>query len=53
MSSTQKEKLETGAEASLQVLVEECVINEGDNFVEVSLKKRKKDAGKPLYLKRI
>jgi hypothetical protein len=45
MSRTKKEKLETYTDASLQLAAED--------YIEVTLEKRKKDAKKPLYLKRI
>jgi hypothetical protein len=54
VSRTRKEKLETGTDASLQIVTanateKSAVIAD----IEVSLEKRKKDADKPLYLKRI
>lgn len=56
MSRTQKEKLETYPNIPLQLELEssteECTIAAADN-VDVSLEQRKKDADKPLYLKRI
>jgi len=45
MSPTRKEKLETYTDASLQLATE--------NGIEITLEERKKDADKPLYLKRI
>lgn len=55
MSRTKKEKLETSTDASLQIVTanatEESTVTAAD--VEVSLEERKKDANKPLYLKRI
>jgi hypothetical protein len=54
MSRTKKEKLETSTDA-LQIVTanatEESTGTAAD--VEVSLEERKKDANKPLYLKRI
>jgi hypothetical protein len=55
VSRTRKEKLETGMDASLQIVtanaIEESAVTVAD--IEVSSEKRKKDADKPLYLKRI
>jgi hypothetical protein len=57
MSRTRKEKRETGTDASLQIVTknatEESAVTAADNYIEVSLEKRKKDADKPLYIKRI
>jgi hypothetical protein len=56
MSRTQKEKLETYPNIQLQlrpeISTEESAGTAADN-IDVSLEKRKKDANKPLYLKRI
>ena len=55
VSRTRKEKLETGMDASLQIVtanaIEESAVTAAD--IEVSSEKRKKDTDKPLYLKRI
>jgi hypothetical protein len=55
VSRTRKEKLETGIDASLQIVtanaIEVGAVTTAD--IEVSSEKRKKDADKPLYLKRI
>jgi hypothetical protein len=57
MSRTQKEKLETHTEASLQIITknatEESAVTAADNYIEFALEKRRKEAEKPLYLKRI
>jgi hypothetical protein len=57
MSRTQKEKLETGRDASLQIVTknatEEGAVTAADNYIEIALEKRKKEAEEPLYLKRI
>ena len=57
MSRTQKEKLETYTDASLQLITEnsteESAVTAADDYIEVSLEERKKDAKKPLYLKRV
>jgi hypothetical protein len=57
MSRTQKEKLETYPDASLQMVtknaVEESDGTAADDYIEVALEKRRKEADKPLYLKRI
>ena len=57
MSRTQKEKLETYTDASLQLVsensTEESAVTAADDYIEVALKKRKEEAKKPLYLKRI
>ena len=57
MSRTQKEKLETYTDASLQMVtknaVEESAVTAADDYIEVALEKRRKEADKPLYLKRI
>ena len=55
MSRTQKEKLETCTDIPLQlpeISTEESGVTAADD-IDVSLEKRKKDADKPLYLKRI
>jgi hypothetical protein len=57
MSRTQKEKLETYTDASLQLIsensTEEGAVTAAEDYIEVSLEERKKDADKPLYLKRV
>jgi hypothetical protein len=57
MSRTQKEKLETGRDASLQIVTknatEESAVTAADNYIEIALEKRRKEAEEPLYLKRI
>jgi len=53
LSRTQKEKLETYADASLQLLPEESTTTMANNSIEIALEKKKKEAKKPLYLKRI
>jgi hypothetical protein len=57
MSRTQKEKLETYTDASLHLITEnaaeESAVTAADDYIEVTLEKRKKEADKPLYLKRI
>ena len=57
MSHTQKEKLETYTDASLQIIsensTEESTVTAADDYIEVALEKRKEDAKKPLYLKRV
>jgi hypothetical protein len=57
MSRTRKEKLETYTDASLQLLsensTEERAVTAADNYIEAALKKRKEEANKPLYLKRV
>jgi hypothetical protein len=57
MSRPRKEKRETGTDASLQLVTanstEESAVTAADNYVEVALEERKKDADKPLYIKRI
>ena len=56
MSHTQKEKLETCTDASLHLLTEnpeESSVTVADDYIEVALEKKRKDASKPLYLKRI
>jgi hypothetical protein len=57
MSRTRKEKRETYTDASLQLVTanatEETAVTAADNYIEVSLEKRKKDADKPLYIRRI
>jgi hypothetical protein len=56
MSRTQKEKLETYPNIPLQlepeISTEENAVAAADN-TDISLEQRKKDANKPLYLKRI
>lgn len=57
MSRTQKEKLETYTDASLQLLpadsAEESAVAAADDYIEVALEKKKKEASKPIYLKRV
>ena len=57
MSRTRKEKLETYTDASLQIVTEiskeESAVTAADDYGANSPEKRKKDAKKPLYLKRI
>jgi hypothetical protein len=57
MSRTQKEKLKTYTDASLQLIsensTEESAVTTADDYNANSPEKRKKDAKKPLYLKRI
>jgi hypothetical protein len=57
MSRTRKEKLETYTDASLQLLsensTEERDVTAADDYIEAALKKRKEEANKPLYLKRV
>ena len=57
MSRTRKEKLETYTDASLQIVTEiskeESAVTATDDYGANSPEKRKKDAKKPLYLKRI
>lgn len=55
MSHTQKEKLETCTDASIQILPdpEESSVTVADDYIEVTLDKKRKEASKPLYLRRI
>jgi hypothetical protein len=57
MSRTQKEKLETYTDTSFQLLsedsAEESVVTAADDYIEVALEKKKKEASKPIYLKRV
>ena len=55
MSRTQKEKLETYTDTSLRLLPEDAEedVTAADDYIELALEKKKKDAEKPLYLKRI
>jgi hypothetical protein len=56
MSRTHKEKLEAYTDASLRLLpedVEENDVTAADDYIELDLEKKKKEADKPLYLKRI
>ena len=57
MSRTPKEKLETYTDASLQLLprniIEGKVVIAADDYIQVTLKKKKEEANKPLFLKRI
>ena len=56
MSRTQK-KLETCTDASWQVTpensAEESTVTAAGDYIVVDLEKRKKEADKPLYLKRV
>ena len=58
MSRTQKEKLETCTDVSLQLVseisTEESAVTAADGCnLDVSLEKRKEEANKPIYLKRV
>lgn len=53
MSRTRKEKLERYTDASLQLLPEESAATVAKNYIEIALEKKKKEAKKPLYLRRI
>jgi len=57
MSHTQKEKFETYTDAYLQTIsknsTEESAVTAADDYIEVGLEKRKEDAKKPHYLKRV
>ena len=58
MSRNRKEKLDAPADISLQVIpenyTEEYPITAADSYnSESSLEKRKKEANKPIYLKRV
>ncbi|MCW4054752.1 MAG: hypothetical protein NWE84_07540 [Candidatus Bathyarchaeota archaeon] len=57
MSLTRKEKLEANTDASLQIVTEnsaeESAVIVPNDYIEVALRKRKEEADKPLYLKRI
>ncbi|MBN1244752.1 hypothetical protein JXA31_04075 [Candidatus Bathyarchaeota archaeon] len=57
MSRTRKAKLETCTDASLQLVTEnateESAVTAADDYIEVALEKKKKEANEPLYLKRI
>jgi hypothetical protein len=57
MSRTRKEKLETYTDASFQLVsenaAEESTVTAADDYIEAALQKRKEEANKPLYLKRV
>ncbi len=58
MSRNQKEKRDAQADVSFQVIsensTEECTVTAADGYKSDSaLEKRKKEANKPLYLKRV
>jgi hypothetical protein len=57
MSRTRKEKLETYTDASLQLVsensTEESAVIAAEDYNANSPEKRKKEANKPLYLKRV
>ncbi len=53
MSRIRKEKLETYTDTPLQLLPEESVAIVAKNCIEIALEKKKKEAKKPLYLRRI
>jgi len=57
MSRNQKEKLATYADVSLQItpenLAEESTITEADDCIVIASEERRKEAEKPLYLKRV
>lgn len=56
MKRAKREKTEIYTDVSLQLLPrenEEDVFVEEESYIEISLKERKKEADKPLYLKRV
>jgi hypothetical protein len=57
MRRTPKAKLDIPAEMSLQLMpansIEEHVVTVADSGASMPMKKRKEDASKPLYLKRV
>ena len=55
MSRTQKEKLETQTNAPLQIITKNATEENdaADNYIEVPLERRKREADTPLYLKRV
>jgi hypothetical protein len=57
MSRTRKEKLETYTDASFQLVsenaAEESTVTAADDYIEAALQKRREEANKPLYLKRV
>ncbi len=57
MNRTKKEKVETHTGASLQIITknatEETRVDAADDYIEVALEKRRKEANQPLYLKRV
>ena len=54
MRQTEKEKLETRA-VPLQIITKNAIeeTDAVDDYIEVALKKRKREAEVPLYLKRV
>ena len=56
MSRSNKEKTKIYTDAPLQLLpkdAEEDTVTAAECYIEISLEERKKDADKPLYLKRV
>jgi hypothetical protein len=55
MSRTQKEKTETHSGAPLEIITKDAVEKDdaADNYIEVALERRKREADTPIYLKRI
>ena len=56
MSCTKKEKFEIFTDASLQLFpedAEEGADTAAESCIEISIEERKREADKPLYLKRI
>ena len=55
MSRTQKEKTETHSDAPLEIITKNAVEKDdaADDYIEVTLERRKREADAPIYLKRI
>jgi hypothetical protein len=55
MSQTEKENLETRTVPPLQIITKNAIeeTDAVDDYIEVALKKRKREAEVPLYLKRV
>lgn len=55
MSRTQKEKTETDTDTPLEIITKNATEKDdaAENYVEVALERRKREADTPIYLKRI
>ena len=55
MSRTQKEKIETNTAAPLEIIPKNALekADAAENYIEVALERRKREADAPIYLRRI
>jgi hypothetical protein len=54
VNATRKEKLETYTDTPLQIITKNATEDPvADDYIEVALEKKKKEANRPLYFKRV